>query len=398
MKKVVFLVMICIFFVTPASAADVSTWITAIPTGASSLSTKLSNGISFGYIKVDTSDVGLVSWQPDFELGPWALGFDFNIPAGSSNPAGIQNVVFRYAQYDDHQKGVRYGVLDYVTLGHGLIMKDYSTRYSYDVILTNEQMGAKAYYNFDKWGLLGMATWHSVFNFGAKQYVNPRLILTEYVVADADGVNVIQSDGSRRNFPAQTGFGIDATVPIIGNWDCFAEVGQLNNHGAGLGLGTDWAYDLFGFMRSTFMLTYRVMDKGFVPGYFDVDYESNPADLSSAEAGTTNRNGILGEWAFNVANRLAATLTYENYNDSNPSLIALANAIISDKFLASGYYKQENFTDLRALSYEEGAILGAAVTYKLNPFASLTWNYKKAYKSTSGQVEETQYLSAGMGF
>ncbi|MFA4858788.1 MAG: hypothetical protein WC901_05315 [Candidatus Margulisiibacteriota bacterium] len=397
MKKVVLLVLVLLFSVTGVYATDVSTWITATPSGATSLSTNLSNGISLGYVKVGSGEVGLVSWKPDFKLGPWALGFDFNIPVGSSNPAGIQNVVFRYAQYDDHQKGLRYGVLDNVTLGHGMIMKDYSTRYSYDLILTNNQMGAQAYYNFNKWGLLGMATWHSVFNFGAKQYVNPRLTLTEYVVADSDGVNVLQSDGVTRNFPAQSGFGVDATVPIIGNWDCFAEAGQLNNHGAGVGLGTDWAYDLFGLMQSTFMLTYRVMDKGFVPGYFDVDYESNPVDLSSAEAGS-GRNGILGAWAFNVANRLAATLTYEDYNDSNPSLIALANAIVSDKILASGYYKQENFTDLRALSYEQGAILGAAVTYKLNPFSSLTWNYKKAFNSTSGQVEETQYISAGIGF
>jgi hypothetical protein len=398
MKATIVTALLLVFFAAGVYATNTTSILTSSTGGSTSLLSSFTNGFNLGMVKTGSAEVGMISWNPDFKLGPWALGLDFNIPLGSQNTAGIQNIVFRYAEYNDGNKGLRYGVLDSVTLGHGLIMKDYTTRSNSNVVLTNDQMGLKGYYGFGPSEVDGMATWSHIYQVGAKQKVHPRLTLTEYYVADVDGVNVVQTDGSTRNFPAQSAFGVDATVPIMGNWDLFAEAGQMANHGNGYGVGTGWAFDLLKFISASFSFTYRMLDQGFVPGYFNIDYESNPIDLSSVEASGNNKNGYVGELALAMANRLEATLTYEDYNDSNPALTGQAAAIITDQISATAYYKQENFADFRSLSLEEGAILGGSLTYKINAFTSLTVNYKRAYNASTGQVEESQYYEMGFGF
>ena len=89
---------------------------------------------------------------------------------------------------------------------------------------------------------------------------------------------------------------------------------------------------------------------------------------------------------------------YESYNDSNASLTANLTAKVSDQVSVAGYYKQPNFKDYRSLTYEQGAILGADVAYKVNPYTSMIVHYKKAYNPATGVVESTQYYEMALSF
>ncbi|MBU0687224.1 MAG: hypothetical protein KKB81_05175 [Candidatus Margulisbacteria bacterium] len=400
MKKTIIIILFALVLTASGAFAITSgsTLITTDTSGTTSLASQFSNGLTLGYVKEGSSEVGVIAWSPDWRAGPWGLGLDFNIPLGGDRPNNIQNIVFRYAEYDDGAKGLRYGVLDNVTLGHGLIMSNYTTRNVNYTILNNEQMGLRGFYNWDIYGASAMGTYSHVYYVAAEERVFPRLTLTEYYVTDADGVNIMQTDGTTKLFPAQSGFGVDATVPIVPGWDLYAEAGQLVGHGNAYGAGTGWAFNLLGVASASFSFTYRMLDSGFVPEYFNIEYESNPVDLTSAEAGNTSKNGYLGTFAVNLANRVEGSITYEDYTDTNPALNGLASAILSDQISATGYYSQPNFASFRSVSLEEGAIIGGSVTYKLNPATNVTVHYKKAYNSDLGRVEETQYYEIGIAF
>jgi len=292
---------------------------------------------------------------------------------------------------------LRYGVLDGVTLGHGLIMKNYTTRVGSLVLLTNEQMGFKGYLDMDKYIVRGMGTRSNIYYARVEERINPMLTLGQYYVTDTTGRRIVQTDGTTRTFPSISAIGVDATAPLPANFEAYAEAGQLMNHGNGYAAGLSWAYNLM-VADASFLAEYRMLDKGFVPGYFGADYETNPVDLTSAEASGKPKNGYLAQLGVNALGLASLTAVYEAYQDSNASLMADLTAKLGEQISVRGYYQQPNFVDYRSITLEQGAILGADVAYKVNPYTSLVTHYKKAYNPTTGQVESTQYYEIALSF
>ena len=354
-------------------------------------------GMSIGYIRVGTYEVATLAWRPDFKFGPWGLGADINLALGDKKPSNYESTVLRYVEYDDAKKGLRYGVLDGVTLGHGLIMKNYTTRVGSQVLLTNEQMGFKGYYDLDKYTVRGMLTRSNIYFARVEEKINPTLTLGQYYLNDSTGRTITQTGGTARSFPSVSAIGADATLALPANFEGYAEAGQLINHGAGFNAGLSWAYDAM-VANVSFLAEYRMLDKGFVPGYFGVDYETNPVDLTSAEASGKPKNGTLSQLGINAVGLATLNVIYESYQDSNASLTADLSARLNEQTSVKGYYKQPNFVDYRSVNIENGAILGADVTYKVNPMTSIITHYKKAYNPATGQVESTQYYEVGLSF
>ncbi|MFH1386260.1 MAG: hypothetical protein ABIH50_01165 [bacterium] len=383
-----------------ALAADVpfpvSTTITSSTNGPTQFQSNI-GAIAIGYNKVGTQDVTTLIWRPDLKFGPWAMGADVNLSLGSNKTPNYENLVLRYVEYDDMKKGLRYGILDGVTLGHGLIMKNYTTKIGSQTMLTNEMLGLKGYYDFDKCIFKGMTTKSGIYYIRVEERMDSNLKLGQYYVVDQIGRKITQTDGTVRSFPAVTAIGVDASIPLWANIEGYAEAGQLLNHGSGLSAGLSWAYDIFVAITS-FSAEYRVLDKGFVPGYFGVDYENNPIDLASVEASSEAKNGFLVQMGVNAFGLATLSAAYETYQNNNSTLTADLSAKLSEQINVRGYYKQPNFVNFRSLSYEQGAILGADVAYKVNPFTSLITHYKKSYNSTTGRVESTQYAEISMNF
>ncbi|HVN67560.1 MAG TPA: hypothetical protein VMT55_04240, partial [Candidatus Sulfotelmatobacter sp.] len=354
-------------------------------------------GASIGWIKVGSSEVATLGWHPDFRFGPWGLGADGNLTTSDNKPANMENFVIRYAKYDDSQKGLTYGVLNGITVGHGLLMNNYTTRIGSQVMLTNEQMGFFGYVDLDKYVLRGMATHSNIYMGRVEERINPMLTLGQYYINDATGRTIVQTDGTTRTFPQVAAIGADATVPLPANFQAYAEAGQLINHGGGLSAGLSWAYDMM-VANATFSAEYRMLDKAFVPGYFGVDYENNPVDLASAEATNSSKNGYLVQLGINALGLATFNAAYESYLNSNSSLTADLTAKASDQITVHGYYKQPNFVDFRSITLDQGAIIGVDLAYKVNANTSLITHYKKQYNPATGQVEATQYYEVGLSF
>jgi len=356
----------------------------------------VSNGISLGYIKAGSAEVGVVTWRPDLSLGTWSLGFDANLPLGDKKPEGFDSIVFRSAEYNDGQKGLRYGVLDNVTWGRGLLMKNYSTRIAGPITQNNQQTAIKGFFNAERVGVQFMSTWSHIYAVRLTEKVNPMLTIGQSYITDTDGPSIKQPDGSTINYPSVSGAAVDASVPLPLNFEGYAEAAQLINHGTATTIGINWGLEAFIFSAG-FDAGYRFIDQKFVPGYFNADYETNPINLSSYEATGQSKDGYVAELKLLAANVLMINALYESYKGSNTTLTANAETEI-DKIYASAYFKQPNFQDFRSLTLEEGAILGGSIGYKINPNMMLIASYKKAYDPVLGKVIESQFYEAKMMF
>ncbi|MDD5382374.1 MAG: hypothetical protein PHH60_01825 [Candidatus Margulisbacteria bacterium] len=380
------LIVVSLLFVCSVARAE-------IPATTTQLSSNI-GGISIGYIKVGSAEIGNIAWHPDFKLGAWGLGADVNIPLGEKKPSGYENAVLRYIEYDDTKKGLRYGIVENLTWGHGMLMKGYSTRIAGPILLNNEQIAVKGYVDLDKYVVRALGTKSAIYGLRVEERINPMLTLGQTVITDADGVKLAGTSEVQK----VSGIGVDATVPLPLNFEGYAEWAQLVGHGSGFSAGLSWAYDLM-VANASFLAEYRLIDSRFVPGYFDSDYETNPIDLSSAEATGNVKNGYLAQLGLNALGLATLNVAYENYNDStSASLAADLMAKLIQGIEVAGYYKQPKFENFRSLTLEEGAMMGGSIAYPINPYAKIVANYKKVYNPDTAKVEESQFYELRLSF
>ena len=121
MRKIVLTALFCLM--VSSAFAQTTTTVVSGPGGATRLSSNV-GGISIGYVKVGSEEVGNLAWHPDLRMGPFGMGADINVALGQNKPAGYEHVVLRYAEYDDGMKGLRYGIIDNLTWGHGLLISN----------------------------------------------------------------------------------------------------------------------------------------------------------------------------------------------------------------------------------------------------------------------------------
>lgn len=339
----------------------------------------LSNGVSIGYIKVGSVDAMSLTWRPNLKWGAWGLGIDVNIPTGNVRPDGYESVVFRHAEYDDGQKGLRYGVLDGITWGHGLLVKNYSTRVAGPLILNNSQTGLKGYYTFDKVQVQALGTWSHLYGGRVTERVHPLLTLGQGYISSA----------------TQAGIQLDAAVPLPLGFNGYAEYAQLMNNGQGSSIGVDWGFDALAFVTK-FDMGYRMMSSRFAPGFFNAAYETDPTNLTSL--GASSRNGYFAELTALAGSYLNLIALYESYQGNNTALTAQVDSKPREDVILSAYYKQPNFVDFTSLNFEQGAILGAKVGYKVNPITMMIAHYKKAYDPSVAKVVESQWYEVAFSF
>ncbi|PIS31779.1 hypothetical protein COT42_00090 [Candidatus Saganbacteria bacterium CG08_land_8_20_14_0_20_45_16] len=371
--------------------------ITTIGTDAEK-STALSSQIgdlSLGFIKVGSKEVTNLSWRPNFKLGVLGLGLDINYALGEEKPNGYENIVLRYVEYDDGSRGLRYGIIESLTWGHGLLIKNYTNWLAGLILLNNDQLALLGYATLqERYVVRGLWSKTGVMGLRLEEKVNPMLKLGQTYIVDNDGVMLSGTTEVQK----VAGVGLDATVPLPLNFEAFAEWAQLVGHGSGFSTGLSWAYDLL-VADASFLAAYRMLDNGFVPGYFGQDYETNPINLTSAEATGNIKNGYVTQLGINALGLAALKVAYENYNDSDSaSVMADLFAKLPQDVEVTGYYKQPNFTNFRSLSLEQGAIMGGSIAYPVNPYTRVVVHYKKIYNPDTASVEESQYYELRFSF
>jgi hypothetical protein len=350
-------------------------------------------GLSLGYLKVGTEEVANLAWHPDFKFGAWGLGADVNVALAQDKPPEYDDLVLRYVEYDDSKKGLRYGIIQNLTWGHGMLMRNYSTVNTGPVLLNNRQLAIKAYLDMDAYVVRVLKTGSNIHAIRLEERVHPMLTLGQTYITDADGVTLPGTSETQK----VSAVGLDATAPLPWGFEGYAEYAHLVDHGSGFSSGVSWGADFF-VAAVSFLTEYRFLDSNFVPGYFDSDYEVNPINLSSAEATGNVKNGYLAEMKANVMDMASAKLVYENYNESDAAVEGGLFARLPRDVEVTGYYKQPKFVSFRSLTLEEGAIMGGSVAYPVNPFTKIVVHYKKVYNNETQQVEESQYYELRLSF
>jgi len=241
-------------------------------------------------------------------------------------------------------------------------------------------------------------SWTSLYAVRVTERVHPMIELGQTYVNDPNGVDVKDSAGNTNHFPAQAGYGIDVIFPIWPGVQPYIDYSKLVNYGGGLSAGVNSGVDFMSLGKLMFKAEYRALDKNFVPGYFNDNYETNPINLASAEAlGGSNKNGYLLQADAAVMDIFSAMAAFESYEKSNPTLTARAK-VDYDKYYVQYSFNQSNFVDARSFTLDNGAVLNTDIGYKVNPNTMLIWHYKSAYDPTVGQVVNSSYYEAKIGF
>ena len=244
-----------------------------------------------------------------------------------------------------------------------------------------------------KYMIRGLGTHSNVYGVRVEERINPMLTLGQTIITDTDGVTIPGSTEVQK----VTAIGVDATVPLPLNFEGFAEGAQLIGHGGGISTGISWGMDML-VASASFLTEYRFMDSGFIPGYFNSDYETNPINLASAEATKNSKNGYLAQLGINALGIAGFNAIYEKYNESDAALSADLFARLPRDIEITGYYKQPKFVSFRSLTLEEGAVMGGSVSYPINPYTKFVTHYKKVYNPDLARVEESQYFEVQLSF
>ncbi|MFC1477861.1 hypothetical protein ACFL57_00185 [Candidatus Margulisiibacteriota bacterium] len=357
------------------------------------LETDFSGGV--GAIESSGETVMNAFLRSDLKQAPWGLGLDLNFPMPEDKkPADLDMFVLRYAEYDDGTWGLRLGTLEDLTYGYGMVMDNYSTVVQGSTVITNEHMGARFYTRAFPLGIHAFAARNGIFgvrlteDFWPDLVFGKPLILGQTLVSDPDGVNV---DGTIVG-KGQSAIGIDAGVPLIpGSWDLYAEYGMLPDADSadnidavsGMALGTKFMVT----QAIQFDFRYLTYGQGYVPGYFNSQYESSPVDLTSSEnVNTESKSGWQGTLVASLSEMITFSGTYQSFEGHDPSLSAEASANLPQGIQAAATYSQPRFASLSDLD-SNNATIEVDVYYPLNGPQVLIVHYKRV--ALGGGVAET---------
>lgn len=364
-----------------------------------SMSTRFSNGVGFGYSNAGGIPSSVLRWNPDFNLGNIGIGLDLNFVVGDKKDSNIETVVIRHVEYNTPGWGIKYGILKNITFGQGLLISNYTTVSKGGIIESNKQTGVKAYYKKDIYGVEVLGTWSKLYAARVTEDLNYLIPFTlgQYYVTDTDGVNFTKTDGTIVSYPSMSGAAIDAQTSFLFGSSLYAEYARLIGRGGGFTAGLAASTDI-GLGKASLRAERRIIDYNFVPGYFNEDYETNPINLTSYEASSQSKDGYRVLLNTTVLNKGYIQAILEGYNGSNSALKADAYADISPEYFAAASFYQPNFQDSRSLNIEQGAIITTRLGYKVNQFSNVIVNYKKTYDPDQGKVVETQWYEFKIAF
>ena len=365
------------------------------------------NAVGIGVVTIGNTAEAVATWHPDVSMGYFSLGLDVNILLSNQRKTDLETVVLRHIAYEAPDYGARYGILSGVTFGYGLLMDNYTTRFQGSSILTNRQGGGKVYYYFNRnsdvrYGVNAMATWSSLYAARVTEQVHPMVIFGQNVVTDVDGVTLKDASGVEQKFPAHSGYSLDVGFPIRPEFVPYVEYAHLDNGGGGLGAGVKSSFGNPSLAAFDLKVEYRSFDKKFVPGFFNSGYETNPVNLSSVEATAEATSGFLAGAGLTLLDgRASAGATLQSYGGKGgAALSANAQAVLTDEYSVAAWYDQPSFTSARSLSFENGAVYTASLSYKPKSMGGLviTSYYKRYYDSGQQKVVDTTYSEISFSF
>ncbi len=367
--------------------------------------------VGFGATFIDGKTFYLVSIAPEVAFGKLGVGLDINLrfdENGKFYSAEYKKFgdflrLIRYVRWA--QKGdpfyVRFGQLDYSTLGHGLIMYNYRNTSSYDLRKT----GLEFDIDFDKFGLESM---YSDFAgrgiLGLRGYVRPLKFtkaagipivggletgLTYSADMNGDADKQFLGVGSTKDGGAMSMIGFDLGLPLLSHSviksTLYFDYAKIIDYGSGAAVGIDLRFSGLGAVYLSAKYERRFLGDRFIPSYFDALYEKerfirldSVTFVSKAMALESARKseGYYGEIMLSVLNTINIIGGYQapvGVRNAGILHLELQTGKVIPTIVVAGGYDKKNVG--RVFVTDENSVLYAQLGYKPVPYLLVSTVY-----------------------
>ena len=344
----------------------------------------------FGYVSINDNPYFKTTVNPNFSLAGLQVGLGVNlyIPMAGDDwfPETTDWLTLRYLGYDYQNKyGFKYGRLSNVTLGQGLLVDNFDTGSGGTSEFSNKKAGVLGYITILKSKITALYTTEQVYGARVERPITevastPVIVGATYM-KDEDGINDA-STGTTITRPEQEGYAADISYPIGGEFfTLFSEYAELIDQGRGVSSGARGSF----FSALNYRAEYRILGKGFVPGYFNNTYQATGFNFSSG-ALKEELSGVLVNVSSNIMGEYAkAGLQYELYDDVNVLSAALGWRQVGPVTGVLNYSKPFN-------TGNDNAVLIGNFYYRTTKFYDLIFRVKRVY-ITSEEFTESYDVS-----
>ncbi len=273
-----------------------------------------------GVVSVGDATFFKLGLSPDLKLGGLELGLGLNlyvpITDGADYPSDLSFLSLRHIGYTHKDLfGIKGGRLTGVNLGHGLLMDNFDTGSGGSAEMSMDKAGVLAFARLGSLKIHTLATAQALYGVRTTLRLPESLVLGMPVevgasyITDQEGVGD-SSDSTSVTRVKQDGYSADVSLPIGGKlFTPYVEYANLVDQGTGLSAG------FYGKLGSKFdyRAAYRVLEKGFAPGYFNQAYYAQSFDFET-DALKEDVAGILAQVNADLMGVAKAGAMYENYS------------------------------------------------------------------------------------
>ena len=362
---------------------------------------------------------------PELSYGKWGLGLDLSLEFDADfRLRDLDNdghpdrwttlhdyltkvYYLRYGVKGDPLYG-RIGTFDGYTLGHGLVMNDFSNTIFYpQVIQLGLNLGADGrllgfpYVGFESvvddvldWDILGARLYAHPFA-GSKNPIFKGFELGATFVTDADPLER-PTDVPEDN-PASDGvaeFGIDVEVPLLEKEGMslvtYADWAKIVEKGSGAFVGGTFTYQWLVLSGQL-----RFFGRKFAPAYFDSFYERDRAGkYASLDAYTEFYMGYMIGTDLSPFKLLKFSFQWEDGFDDVAGPRVLTGIRTAEgalpKLVASLVYEKKDIDGIDDFFSEADSLLRLTAGYKISPVTKILFVYERTYSPYSlGPADRT---------
>ncbi len=263
---------------------------------------------------------------PDFAIGNWGVGLDFNLEFTAEGKVRTENFnefsdylsIIRYVRYGQKGDPVygRLGALDYSTLGHGSIMYLYNNSPSYDVRKVGLEFDVdfglfgfeSVYGNFGQAGVMGLRGYLKPFQLTSLNSVPivGNIEVGASVVTDMNKFSGVSNGAmnpvtgefeSTTDDGSVTIIGLDLGIPIVRSkiidFDLYLDYAKILDFGSGTATGMLLRFKGLGIVDLSTRFERRFNGEQYIPSYFNSMYELERFSFNESTQAVTSKIQLL---------------------------------------------------------------------------------------------------------
>ena len=379
--------------------------------------------VGFGATFVGDKMYYLINLAPELAFGKFGVGLDLNLRFDQQGKFYADEFksfndflhIIRYVRWA--QKGdpfyVRFGQLDYASLGHGFIMYNYRNTASYDLRKTGIELDV----DFDKFGFESVYSDFAASGiFGFRGYARPLKFTKAAGIPIIGGLETGISfatdmnkqadrlsgtaDSSRNRSLSVIGF--DLGLPLLSNAlirsTLYYDFANIMHYGHGSAVGIDLHLGGMGLVSFAAKYERRFTGDHFLPSYFNAMYEreryvpGGTSFLSKAMAlqAAKGQQGYYGEMMLSILNTIRILGGYQapvGVKNQGMFHAELETGNVIPAIVVGGGFDKTNIGKVFIL--DQNSVLYAKLGYKITPYLLFSTLYEWTWterKDAAGNV------------